>query len=76
MPHASEQAARAAHAIVWGKHRRTFWLGAVMLGHVVPIALAFQSQPAGTVLAAIAALAGLYAYESAFVRAPQELPNS
>lgn len=76
MPHASEQAARAAHAIVHGKHRRTFWLGAVGLGHLVPLALLAVPAAWAALAAVVATLAGLYLYESAFVRAPQELPNS
>lgn len=76
MPHASEQAARAAHAIVHGKHRRAFWLGAVGLGHLVPLALLTVPAAPAALAAVVATLAGLYVYESAFVRAPQELPNS
>jgi Fe-S-cluster-containing dehydrogenase component/formate-dependent nitrite reductase membrane component NrfD len=91
MPHASETAARAAHEIVKGKYRLHFWGGAVGLGHLLPLALLLAGQPqagqpqAGqpqglplpvAVLAALAASAGLYFYEYAFVMAPQEVPNS
>ena len=82
MPHSSELAARAAHAIKAGKYRRYFWSGSFLLGHILPLCaiwiglsipatLAFLAAPA-----ALAAIAGLYLYEYAFVMAPQEIPNS
>lgn len=82
VPHASEVAARAAHAISHGRYRRHFWQGSVLLGHLLPLALvgvALLLPGLATValaLAGLAAIAGLYAYEYAFVMAPQEVPNS
>lgn len=76
MPHASEVAARAAHEIRRGRYRNHYWLGGVVLGHLVPLALLFVPWPPALALAGICALAGLYLYESAFVMAPQEVPNS
>ncbi len=82
MPHASETAARAAHAIRHGRYRRLFWWGAVGLGHVVPLVLLLVgvylgSLPAPLIFAAtLAVVAGLYWFEYAFVLAPQEVPNS
>lgn len=78
IPHASEVAARAAHAISRGKYARQFWWGAIVIGHLIPLALLLLPA-GGTPAAAIAGLctiAGLYAYEHAFVMAPQEVPNS
>lgn len=37
MPHATETAARAGHAIRHGKYRKTFWWGTIGLGHLLPI---------------------------------------
>ena len=76
MPHASEVAARAAHAIVRGRYARLFWVGAIGLGHLVPFALLFAGAPMAAAAAGLATVAGLYAYEHAFVMAPQEVPNS
>jgi Fe-S-cluster-containing dehydrogenase component/formate-dependent nitrite reductase membrane component NrfD len=77
IPHASEVAARAAHEIRHGRHAKTFWWGAIVLGHLVPLALVAIPPAAFTaVLAAVAATVGLYAYEHVFVMAPQEVPNS
>ncbi len=82
IPHASEVAVRAAHAISHGRYRRHFWQGSVLLGHLAPlalIALAVVLPPAGDValaLAGVTAIVGLYLFEYAFVMAPQEVPNS
>lgn len=82
IPHASEVAARAAHDISHGRYHRHFWQGAIGLGHVVPIvliALALLVPALAAPLLAVAGLAtiaGLYAFEYAFVMAPQHVPNS
>jgi len=76
MPHASEVAARAAHQITHGRHRYTFWYGAIALGHVVPLALLMVPYAVALPIAAVAAIQGLYAFEYVFVMAPQEVPNS
>ncbi len=76
MPHASEIAALAAHEISHGRYRRLFWGGSIILGHVVPLVLIFLGWPPFAALAGLAAIAGLYAFEYAFVMAPQEIANS
>ena len=76
MPHASEAAAKAAHEITQGRYKRHYWIGAVGLGHVVPLVLIAFGMPWMGALAGVSALVGLYLYEYAFVMAPQEIPNS
>lgn len=76
MPHASEVAARAAHMMTHGRYKLHFWLGALVLGHVVAMLLMLSGEPVVEAVAALCALIGLYLYEHAFVMAPQELPNS
>jgi Fe-S-cluster-containing dehydrogenase component/formate-dependent nitrite reductase membrane component NrfD len=80
IPHASEVAARAAHDISHGRYKNHFWWGSVTLGHVVPIILLLAAaSTAGNIFSIIAGgatMIGLYAYEYAFVMAPQEIPNS
>ncbi|MCS6939935.1 MAG: 4Fe-4S dicluster domain-containing protein [Roseiflexaceae bacterium] len=82
IPHASEVAARAAHAISHGRYRRHFWQGSILIGHLAPLALIALAAalPAignvGLALAGAAAVVGLYLFEYAFVMAPQEIPNS
>ncbi len=74
--HSSEVAARAAHAISKGPYRRHLWLGAIGLGHLLPILLLLSGVGFLHLLAVGAAIIGLYLYEYAFVMAPQEVPNS
>ncbi|MEX0747144.1 MAG: 4Fe-4S dicluster domain-containing protein [Rhodothermales bacterium] len=74
-PHQSDTAARAAKSIHKGRYRR-FFLGSVILGHVLPILLLAAGAPVLTGVAGLLAIFGLYLYEYAFVMAPQEVPNS
>jgi Fe-S-cluster-containing dehydrogenase component/formate-dependent nitrite reductase membrane component NrfD len=76
MPHASEAAAAAAHEIRAGRYRRHFWLGCIVVGHLLALLLAFNGWPPALALAGLCSIAGLYWYEYAFVLAPQEIPNS
>jgi Fe-S-cluster-containing dehydrogenase component len=75
IPHASEVAARAAHEITHGRYQ-THYRVSLVVGHAVPLALLATGWAPLGVLAALTAAVGLYAYEYAFVMAPQEVPNS
>lgn len=75
MPHGSDVAARAAHEIRSGRYQTHFWLGSIVIGHVLPLIVFFVS-PVLLPWAVIAVVIGLYAFEYAFVMAPQEVPNS
>ena len=77
--HPSRQAAVAARIMILGPYAREFWLGAVAVP-IVAIGLGSGSLPGS--LAGLGALAGilvqpgLLAYETAFVRAGQDVPLS
>lgn len=73
MSHPTDTAAAGAHRMTRGKYARDFWWGGVVLGHLVPLALLALGAWS---LAGLAAMAGLFFYERAFVMAPQEIPNS
>lgn len=83
LPHASQVAATAAHLITQGKYRG-FYLFNLVAGLIVPLglaalALAPLAGPASLFLLAGAgalSIAGLFAYEWAFVMAPQDVPNN
>jgi Fe-S-cluster-containing dehydrogenase component/formate-dependent nitrite reductase membrane component NrfD len=71
----------AAHAIRRGAYSRLFWIGAVGLGGLAPLALvglsaadAFAFPP--LVAAAVVALIGGFAWEYIWVEAGQSVPNS
>jgi formate-dependent nitrite reductase membrane component NrfD len=72
----------AVAAMTRGAYARRFWLGGVLFGLVVPVALvvpAIAGVAGATALGAsagVAALAGLAAREDAFVRAGQSVPLS
>jgi Fe-S-cluster-containing dehydrogenase component/formate-dependent nitrite reductase membrane component NrfD len=75
--HASQVASAAAHLITHGRYRGWYWFSLVA-GLVAPMLLVVLA-PASRPLLAVAgglALAGLFAYEWAFVMAPQQIPNS
>ncbi len=76
MRHASDVAVRAARSMRSGRYARWFWGGGVVLGHLVPLTLLATGNVAAAAVGAVAAIAGLYCYEHAFVMAPQEIPNS
>ncbi|MDT8446862.1 MAG: NrfD/PsrC family molybdoenzyme membrane anchor subunit [bacterium] len=73
MKHQTETASAAAHMITKGEFKNLFWGGAILLGNLVPFALALAGF---SVPAALLALVGLYIYEHVFVLAPQKVPNS
>jgi Fe-S-cluster-containing dehydrogenase component/formate-dependent nitrite reductase membrane component NrfD len=81
--HASSVAAAAAHLITHGKYRVFYWLS-LTAGLALPLGLAALalSPLAGSAslillaAAGILSIAGLFAYEWAFVMAPQDVPNN
>ena len=71
MPHATDVAASAAHAITKGRYRHHFWLGSILVGHIVPLAMLIAVPiPATVAVASVLTIAGLYWFEYAFVMAP------
>lgn len=76
MPPSTEAAGKASHEITHGKYARAFWIGSVISGHLVPLALLGLFEGIGVWVGALLWIVGLYFYEHAFVMAPQEIPNS
>jgi Fe-S-cluster-containing dehydrogenase component/formate-dependent nitrite reductase membrane component NrfD len=76
MPHATDAAAQAASALLRGRWARHFWLGGILGGHALPLALLMIDGTVPQVTSASAAIAGLASLEYAFVMAPQSIPNS
>jgi Fe-S-cluster-containing dehydrogenase component/formate-dependent nitrite reductase membrane component NrfD len=73
MPHTTDNARYAARLITHGRYRLPFWLGAVVIGGILPGLLLFAGA---TAAAGVPALAGLLAFEWCFVMAGQSVPNS
>jgi len=77
VPHASSVAAAAARMITRGRYAPCYW-GSLAGGLALPLAAILVSGGSAGALAAAGALSlgGLFAYEWAFVMAPQQIPNS
>jgi Fe-S-cluster-containing dehydrogenase component/formate-dependent nitrite reductase membrane component NrfD len=78
--HPTTHVARAASAMTVGSYARLFWIGAVLIGAVVPLVLLAIFLAGGPLLALGAAaglaLVGLLAYEHAWVQSGQVVPLS
>jgi Fe-S-cluster-containing dehydrogenase component len=77
--HRTRNAAVAARIILRGRYARLFWLGAVLpvVGAIVLAAVGWHGSPGWCVaLAGIVVQPALLAYETAFVRAAQDVPLS
>jgi Fe-S-cluster-containing dehydrogenase component/formate-dependent nitrite reductase membrane component NrfD len=78
VPHGTTHTCYAARLITNGPYRAPFWIGAVLVGGVLPALLLVMaaSNPILLGLSALLALAGLFAFEWCFVMAGQGVPNS
>ncbi|MGH3086524.1 MAG: NrfD/PsrC family molybdoenzyme membrane anchor subunit, partial [Rubrobacteraceae bacterium] len=76
MKHPDRDAERAARMIHSGRYGKLFWGGSVILGSLVPLALAFTGIPALVALAAALALVGILVTEHMWIEAPQLIPLS
>jgi Fe-S-cluster-containing dehydrogenase component/formate-dependent nitrite reductase membrane component NrfD len=70
----------ALHHMIRGKYKDRFWFGMLVglltPGAILTISIAADTGPALPAAAGVAALAGMWAYEDAFVRAGQSVPLS
>jgi formate-dependent nitrite reductase membrane component NrfD len=74
LPHVTAHASLAARHMTKGVFAKFFW-GGLWVGSVVPVLLiVLFSNPFGLILGSLAALAGLLAYEHAYVQAGQSVP--
>jgi Fe-S-cluster-containing dehydrogenase component/formate-dependent nitrite reductase membrane component NrfD len=78
--HPTTHIARAASVMTVGRYSRLFWVGAVVVGVVIPLLLLIIFLAGGPVsalaVAAGLALVGLLAYEHAWVQSGQMVPLS
>ncbi|MEC7181072.1 MAG: 4Fe-4S dicluster domain-containing protein [Bdellovibrionota bacterium] len=76
MSHASEVATRAAKDITQGSFQNLFWVGAIFIGHCLPLLLGAGRLPYFEFVGPLGLIIGLFCYEYAYVVAPQKVPNS
>ncbi len=74
LPHVTAHASLAAKHMTQGVFKKFFWSGLIVGGIVPVLFIALFSNPFGLILASIAALAGLLAFEHAYVQAGQSVP--
>ncbi|MGM0605489.1 MAG: NrfD/PsrC family molybdoenzyme membrane anchor subunit [Halobacteriota archaeon] len=73
-PHQTEDAEEAAARITRGRFSRAFWIGGVLVGMLLPLAvLAASGTAAAVAVAGVLALAGLFAFEYCWIIAPQTI---
>jgi formate-dependent nitrite reductase membrane component NrfD/ferredoxin len=77
VPHASLVAKTAARMITRGRYARHYWVS-LLAGLLLPLAIVLFAggSPAALALAGGLSLLGLFAYEWAYVMAPQQVPNN
>ena len=75
MTHPSTAAETVVKMITKGRYKNTFWIGAVLIGNIIPLVL-LVFMPSATILtiAAVMVLIGIYATEKIWVEAPQRIP--
>ncbi len=73
---ASEVALLGFREMTRGHLRSFFWLGGILLGHLIPLTLFFTPLAVALPIAVMCGIVGLFLYQYAFVLAPQRIPNS
>lgn len=73
-PHPTQDAKRTVQIIVRGEYSRLFWLGAIIIGNLMPLAWLIFGD--GLALPSITTLIGIFCLEYVWVRAPQMIPLS
>jgi formate-dependent nitrite reductase membrane component NrfD len=77
-PHPTVDAKRTVESIIKGRYKRQFWVGIILIGNILPLALIIWGplSSLSILLAGIAILIGIYITEHVWVEAPQRLPLS
>lgn len=74
--HSSGDSKRTAQDISTGKYKNLFWIGAVLVGSIVPALVAAMLPTAMLPVAGILALVGVFIGQHIWVRAPQQITLS
>lgn len=77
-PHSTADAKRTVDMIAKGFYRNRFWLGAILIGNLIPLILLFSMalSPLLLTIVGIMTLLGIYITEHIWVEAPQKIPLS
>ncbi len=73
--HPTTAAKSVVKMITKGRYKNIFWIGTVLIGNIIPLALVFFSPSVSTIaIAGVLVLVGIYATEKIWVEAPQRIP--
>ncbi len=74
--HSGEDAKKTVQIITSGRFRTGFWIGVVLIGNILPLALVWLGGQWLLSVAGALSLIGIYVNEHIWVRAPQLIPLS
>jgi Fe-S-cluster-containing dehydrogenase component/formate-dependent nitrite reductase membrane component NrfD len=74
--HSGEDAKKTVQIITSGRFRTGFWIGVVLIGNILPLALVWLGGQSLLSVAGALSLIGIYVNEHIWVRAPQLIPLS
>ncbi len=74
MKHPTEDAELTVDMITKGRYSGLFWIGAITLGNIIPLAMLIYGGNEVMLLASILVLAGILITEKIWVEAPQRIP--
>lgn len=74
--HPTEDAKRTVKMILNGRYRTRFWVGSILLGNLIPLALLLAGGGPLMAIGGLLVLIGIYITEDIWVEAPQRIPLS
>ena len=74
MTHPTEDAELTVEMIIKGRYAKLFWLGAILLGNILPLALLLYGGNEMMLVASVLLLTGILITEKIWVEAPQKIP--
>ena len=77
-PHMTTDAKIVSHMITQGRYKMMFWIGTIIIGNVIPLAILFMNglNPTSGAIAGVLLLIGIYFNNHIWVEAPQRVKLS
>jgi hypothetical protein len=72
--HPTDDAKTVVHAITSGRYANLFWVGTVLAGNLLPLAMVIFGGTWGLAASGILVLLGIWFTEKIWVEAPQRVP--
>ena len=76
--HPTKDAKTVVHMILKGRYKNMFWMGTILIGNLIPLALLTLGSPTAMIaaVAGVLVLIGVYFNNHIWVEAPQRIPLS